>query len=393
MKFDKKTFIFLLFFAGTLSGFSQKDSINVEEIAFEKFDFNGYVKFMQSLAFAGSGDVLVDNLVHNRLNFAFYTKKGSTVVAQFRNRVIFGETAGAIPNYGDFINDYDGVLPLEWLWVDDGNVVANTIVDRLYYDYSSKKFQLRIGRQRINWGINTTWNPNDIFNSYNIYDFDYEEREGADALKATFFPNYFSSFEVAYKFTGSWDTDVFAVKYKFNKWNYDFQFLGGKFENNITLGTGWAGSIGLVGFKGEVTYFNPYDARKSNNISASTSFDYAFNSGFYILGTYLLNTSGTNNVIDPNLPVFNEPNAAYLMPAKHNMMFQGNYPISPIFNASLGVLYSCGINNFTLFPTLSYGLLTNLDFDIIGQFFWQETPSESFNNIGNVIYWRFKYSF
>ena len=37
-------------------------------------------------------------------------------------------------------------------------------------DWANEKLQLRVGRQRINWGINTTWNPNDIFNSYNIYD-------------------------------------------------------------------------------------------------------------------------------------------------------------------------------------------------------------------------------
>lgn len=391
MKFVKK-YCFLVFFFGSFLSFSQEETTDFDEIPFENFNFNGYVKFMQSLGFVGDNNVLVDNLIHNRLNFAFYTKKGSTVVAQFRNRIIFGETTGTIPDYGEYINEYDGVLPLQWLWVDDENVVANTIVDRLYYDYSSEKFQIRVGRQRINWGINTTWNPNDIFNSYNIYDFDYEEREGADAIRMKFFPNYFSSFDVAYKFTGSWDTDVFALKYKFNKWNYDFQFLGGKFENDITVGTGWAGSIGLYGFKGEVTYFDSYNS-KTNNVSASTSIDYAFNNGFYVLGTYLFNSTGTNDLIDPTLPVFNKPNAAYLMPAKHNIMFQGSYPISPIFNASLGTLYSVGINNFTLFPMLSYGLITNLDFDLIGQFFWQESPTEDFQNVGNVVYWRFKYSF
>lgn len=385
-------FLFFLI-AGTFLSFSQEENTDFDEISFEKYDFNGYVKFMQSLAFADNGSVLVDNLIHNRLNFAFYSKKGSTVVAQFRNRVFFGESVKSIPNYGEYVNDYDGVLPLEWLWVDNENVVANTIVDRLYYDYSSEKFQIRVGRQRINWGINTTWNPNDIFNSYNIYDFDYEEREGADAIRAQFFPNYFSSFDMAYKFTGNWDDDVFALKYKMNKWNYDFQFLGGKFQNYVTLGTGWAGSLGLVGFKGEVTYFDSYISEKENQLSASTSFDYAFVNGFYVLGTYLFNSTGTNDVIDPTLPVYDNPNAAYLMPAKHNMMFQGSYPISPIFNASVGTLYSYGINNFTLFSTLTYGLLTNLDFDLIGQFFWQETPSESFQNLGNVIYWRFKYSF
>lgn len=393
MKFNKCFYVFLLFYTVTFSSFSQEEATELDEMSFENFEFNGYVKYMQSLGFVEDSNVLIDNLIHNRLNFSFYTKQGSTFVAQFRNRIIFGETVKSIPNYGDYINGYDGVLPLEWLWVNNNNVVANTIVDRLYYDYSSEKFQIRVGRQRINWGINTTWNPNDIFNSYNIYDFDYEEREGADAIRMKFFPNYFSSFDVAYKFTGKWETDVFALKYKFNKWNYDFQFLGGKFENNITLGTGWAGSIGLVGFKGELTYFNPYDEDRNNNFSASTSLDYAFNSGFYVLGTYLLNTTGTRDLIDPTLPVFNKPNAAYLMPAKHNTMLQGSYPISPIFNASLGALYSFGINNFTLFPMLTYGVLTNLDFDLIGQFYWQESPNESFQNIGNVVYWRFKYSF
>jgi len=393
MKYNKNLLFTLLFCIGSFIGFSQEETTTLEEISIEKLDFNGYVKFMQSLAFTDNGSILVDNLIHNRLNISFYTQKGSTIVAQFRNRVFFGESVRSIPNYGDYINEYDGVLPLEWLWVNNETVVANTIVDRLYYDYSSEKFQLRVGRQRINWGINTTWNPNDIFNSYNIYDFDYEEREGADAIRMKFFPNYFSSFDVAYKFTGNWDDDVFALKYKMNKWNYDFQFLGGKFQNYLTLGTGWAGSLGLVGFKGEATYFNSYNVENSYELSASTSLDYSFKSGFYLLGTYLFNSTGTNDVIDPTIPVFNDPNAANLMPAKHNTMFQGSYLINPIFNVSLGAIYSYGINNFTLFPTLTYGLLTNLDIDLIGQFFWQDTPSENFQNIGNVVYWRLKYSF
>jgi len=393
MRFNNILFSAFIFCMGTFASFSQQETTTMEEISFEKFDFNGYVKFMPSLVFNDEGTVLMDNLVHNRLNFSFYSKKGATVVAQFRNRIFFGESVRSIPDYGEYVNKYDGVLPLEWRWINNGNVVANTIVDRFYYDYSNEKFQLRIGRQRINWGINTTWNPNDIFNSYNIYDFDYEEREGADAIRMKFFPNYFSSFDIAYKFTGNWDDDVFALNYKMNKWNYDFQFQAGKFQHYITFGTGWAGSLGLIGFKGEANFFNSYTAERNNALSASTSFDYAFNNGLYLLGTYLFNSTGTNNIIDPTLPVFNNPDAANLMPTKHNVMFQGSYPISPILNASLGTIYSYGINNVTIFPMVTYGLLTNLDVDFIGQFFWQETPTENFQNIGNVVYCRFKYSF
>ena len=51
------------------------------------------------------------------------------------------------------------------------------------YDYRDNKINFRIGRQRINWGTTTIWNPNDIFNAYNFLDFDYEERPGMDGGK------------------------------------------------------------------------------------------------------------------------------------------------------------------------------------------------------------------
>jgi len=390
MKLVKLLFISFLFSCVSISTVAQEMNSTDKKLSFE---FNGYLKFMETMAFSNSSKVLVDNLVHNRLNFALYTPKGSKFVAQFRNRIFFGASVKNIPNYGDLVNEYDGVLPLEWLLVNNENLVINTIVDRLYYEYSNEKMQIRVGRQRINWGINTTWNPNDLFNSYNIYDFDYEEREGSDAVSVSIFPNYMSSVDFAYKFTGNWDTDVVAFKYKFNKWNYDFQLLGGKFEEFITIGTGWAGSIGMTGFKGEITYFDSYISQKNSEVSFSTSFDYSLSNGTYVLGTYLLNTSGKNYLIDPSIPVLEIPNAMNLMPAKHSSMLQLAYPISPVFNASLGTIYGFGINSLTIFPTLTIGLKTNLDFDLIGQFFWQELPSESFQNIGNGIFWRLKYSF
>jgi len=377
----------------SLSTEAQELNAIKKDSTFDFFEFNGYLKFMETLAIANNSKVLVDNLVHNRLNFTFYTPRGSKFIAQFRNRIFFGSAVKSIPNYGNLVNQYDGVLPLEWLIVNNENVVINTIVDRLYYEYSNIKMQIRVGRQRINWGINTSWNPNDLFNSYNIYDFDYEEREGADAVSASFFPNYMSSIDFAYKFTGKWDTDVVALKYKFNKYSYDFQFLGGKFQEFIALGAGWAGNIGMTGFKGEITYFNSYISNIKSQVSLSTSIDYSFSNGTYMLGTYLLNTSGKNYLINPSITALEIPNAMNLMPAKHSSMVQLAHPFTPVFNASLATIYGFGINSLTVFPTLTFGLKTNLDFDLIGQFYWQEIPLQPFQNIGNTLFWRFKYSF
>ena len=74
--------------------------------------FNGYVKYMQTLGMSSDNPVQVDNLIHNRLNFKFYNKSYSSFVVQVRNRLFYGDIVKQVPNYGEFINQYDGVLPL-----------------------------------------------------------------------------------------------------------------------------------------------------------------------------------------------------------------------------------------------------------------------------------------
>ena len=384
-----KHFCFVVLFFSSAICLAQESSKFKENLS-----FRGYLKYMQTLGFASESELAVDNLIHNRLNFGYDLGNGHRIVSEFRNRIFYGASVSSIPNYGKLINEYDGVLPFEFLIVGNSNVVMSTIIDRAYYQYSSEKTQLRLGRQRINWGINTTWNPNDVFNSYNIYDFDYEERKGADAIRFSYFPTYMSSIDVAYKFTGDWKTDIFSAMYKFNTMNYDFQFLAGKFQEKISVGTGWAGSIKSIGFKGELTVFKPYENNgEATNTSFSTSFDYSLKNGTYLMTSYLFNSSGTNLVSDSVNDVFEVPNAEYLMPAKHNAMGTVSYMFSPIFTGSLMTVYSFGVNSLSLAPTTTFSIMNNLDLDVIGQFFWQEFSTSSFKNIGNGIYWRFKWSF
>lgn len=387
MKYVKQLLIVLFFLTAFTSNSQEKKSFK------DNYSFRGYLKYLQTLAFTPESNLAVDNLFHNRLNFAYETKKGHKIVTELRNRLFYGASVSSIPNYGKLINEYDGVLPFEFLIVGNSDIVLSTIIDRAYYQYSNEKVQLRVGRQRINWGINTTWNPNDLFNSYNIYDFDYEEREGADAIRISYFPTFMSSIDVAYKFTGDWKTDIFSAMYKFNRWNYDFQFLAGKFQEKLSYGTGWAGSLKNVGFKGELTFFQAFEMNDTMNTSFSTSFDYSLKNGTYLMTSYLYNPSGTSMISDNANSVFDIPNAEYLMPAKHNIMASSSYMVSPIFTTSLMAVYSFGINSLSLAPSATFSVMNNLDLDIIGQFFWQEFSTSSFQNIGNGIYWRFKWSF
>ncbi len=124
-----------------------------------------------------------------------------------------------------------------------------TNIDRLWVEYSSDTWNVRAGRQRINWGISTTWNPNDLFNTYNFLDFDYEERPACDAVKFHYEFSGMSFAEFAFSRSAEPVNNVIAAgRYFINRWNYDFQFLGGWYRDQPTLGAGWSGSIGNVGF-------------------------------------------------------------------------------------------------------------------------------------------------
>lgn len=101
------------------------------------------------------------------------------------------------------------------------------------------------------------WNPNDIFNAYSFFDFDYVERPGSDALRLQYYNSEVSSTELAVKMNR--DKQVTAAGlYKFNAFEYDFQVLGGTLnQTDYVVGCGWSGAIESVSFRGELSYFQP----------------------------------------------------------------------------------------------------------------------------------------
>ena len=124
----------------------------------------------------------------------------------------------------------------------------------LVLKYQKKKLEINIGRQRVNWGVNTIWNSNDLFNAYNFIDFDYIERPGSDVVRIIYTGDNLSSIEFVFMPTSK-GRNVFSGMYRFNKLGYDFQIIGADYYEDIVIGGGWAGNILKAGFKGEMSYF------------------------------------------------------------------------------------------------------------------------------------------
>jgi hypothetical protein len=250
-----------------------------------------------------------------------------------------------------------------------------------------------LGRQRINWGMNTVWNPNDIFNAYNFLDFDYEERPGNDAIRVRHYPKENSTLEFAWKPGRRSDEHIASMLYRWNRKKYDWQLLGGIYNADLVVGAGWAGSIGESGFKGELSYFHPYRqlADSSGVLSASVMMDHTFSSGWYLSGSVLYNGSpsgalGSGGIYSSNL------SAKSLFPFRYSFYLGTLKNLGTLWNLSTAIVFSPEHASLIIFPAISCNAGERLDVDLTVQAFLARMQG-AYGMQGGAVYLRGRWSF
>jgi hypothetical protein len=296
--------------------------------------------------------------------------------------------------FGKYIDADNGFVDLSYNVAEEDALVLNTSIDRLLMNWSNPKWDITLGRQRINWGINLIWNPNDIFNAFNYFEFDYEERPGTDALRVQFNAGSRSSLELAYKFSDQSQVKAMALMYKTNFKKYDWQNFAGIYNEDVVFGTGWAGNIQNTGFKGEISYFHPYkNIGDTKGVwSASVSFDRSFKNDYFVMGSYLYNSEGkglANGLIELT---GNELSAKKLMPFEHSFFGQVSKSFNPLWNGSMAVIYSPQGNTLIALPSFAVSLSDYWDASLIGQLFFSEVM-HVYRSLGQSIHFRWCYSF
>ncbi|MEM0997308.1 MAG: hypothetical protein AAGN35_09530 [Bacteroidota bacterium] len=366
----------------------------------KKFQVNGYVKFLQSNSFAPVVGLdttvsFTDNLIHNRLNLHYYPGERWKIAVESRNRLFWGDQVRQ-PGYGDLIDQYNGLVDLSVRWVDQGGFLLHSIIDRAYVNYSHKQWDVTVGRQRINWGVNLIWNPNDIFNAYNFLDFDYEERPGRDAIRVQYFPGTVSRAEVAFAPADTLENSVAAALYRFGLKGYDVQVMAGYAEGDAVFGGGWEGNLGQIGFKGEGSYFwatevsdDPRDA-----FGASVTLDYLFGNGLYLTGSALYNSLGgdANTGGAQGGLVGGQLSARNIFPTEWAFYASAAGSPHPLVSLNAGVIYGTTNDLLIAVPSVTYSIKENWDIDLIGQLFFAD-PGTGFSSAGAGLFWRLKWSY
>ena len=335
-----------------------------------KTTLNGYLSNLFSPQYNNIGDRWkTTNYVNQRLNFGWTPSSSLTFSAQLRSRIIYNQ-AGADTA---FVNIHDGIV-----WQRD-KVYFNTTFDRLNLKYTKDKLEVTVGRQRINWGQAFVWNPNDLFNSYSFFDFDYIERPGSDAVRIQYYDSFSSSVELAAKIDRSNKITVAGLR-RFNRWGIDLQLLGGILSSeDAVVGAGWTGNIKSLSVFGEGTYFRPLKnfggSQGLTMIDIGCSKIFANNLGLQLEGLYVTRKPDINSLFTLFQSTLDVRKIAF---AQVNLFGSVSYPITPLINGSMAVMWfpargringTGGISGIYTGPSFDFSLGNNLNLSVIAQYF------------------------
>lgn len=363
---------------------------------------NGFVSYMNTVEIIDtmSNNWINDNLLHNRFNFNWSDeKKGFKVVAELRNRLLYGDRVKLDPFYTKQISEDNGMVDLSYNLIKGNSFILNTAFDRLNFSYEKDNYLFTVGRQRINWSFSFVWSPNDLFNNASFYDFDYVEKPGSDALRFQYFASPVSSLDAVMKFDKNMNITA-AAMYRLNKFGYDFQALGGVLASkDLAVGLGWSGDLNGGSFTGELSYFYPMKKSDKSTFLGSLGYSYTFSNELFLYGEFMYMTIKDE---DKNKG-FNEFWAApqsikNLSITEYNLVFMGEYPITSLLKSSISMIYYPKLQGVYLSPSIDYSLTQNMDMSFIGQFFSanvkaSELVSEVHRTSYTIINLRLKWNF
>lgn len=338
--------------------------------------------------------------LNSRININWYATKNIQFHLGLRTNYVFGDLVYEINSkldglYNSLYTEDPGWINLNHAWHQDNNGVLFSNIDRLFFRYNHEKLSLTIGRQRINWGINMVWQPNDIFNSFNYLDFNYPERPGSDAIRFQYFTGMTSSLELAYKIDHK-NQSTYAAKYAFNKWNYDFQFMGGVMNDAYWVGgIGLAGNIGGAGLNIEASYYNPKDNSLNidDAIIASLGFNYMFKNSLFLNVGGLYNSAGSKEKVSRSMFNMMENISALDYTKSMAALFaSSSYPISPLINFDMSGMINPFDGSFYIGPSLNFSVSENVSLYFIAQTFWGEKGSE-YGDMGQMYFTRIQWNF
>lgn len=354
------------------------------------FTVSGYVKYLNTVSIpAISDEWTFDNQVHNRFKLRYQPISSLTLSVAMRNRLFFGQSISGNPQFVAQTTRTLDYVRLGGVVFGEKSVLLHSIFDRANVDVQRGSWQVTVGKQRVNWGKSYVWNPNDVFNAYSFFDFDYEERPGTDALLARRYLGRQSSVEVVGSLGRRGGRGMVAALYKFNRNGTDGQLLAGKLDSSWVIGAGWAGQLRAAGFKGELSYFGSSGTRPGT-FMGDVSLDYTLPTTLTVRFEALVNSHPlrSNALAFLTQPV----TARTLINNTFSVFAAVGYELTPLVVTSLNSIWNVDDGSYYLNPSVNLNLKDNTELLITAQVLAGRSGS-LFAGVGSFVFTRLKWSF
>ncbi len=226
--------------------------------------------------------------------------------------------------------------------------------------YDTEKFIFTIGRQRIPWGKARLFSPLDIFNPYNPFAIEKEEKQGINSLRFLYYFSGFSWIEgVLSRRKGK---NYFGGALFFSLGAVDANFIVASLPQESLFGGAFEASSGRMVLRGELALRkNSKSILKDISIGA----DYQLSSKIYLIGEYF-STDGSEFypkgkvfviIADYQISELTKFQASYFhaSPGNGNFLFlRISYSYFQNFDINLGILYSSSGTSLWQFPKIAY---------------------------------------
>lgn len=358
-------------------------------------EFKGHLKLLNNL-FVPNPDTLVwftDQTLENRLELKWDIADWLRFDVQSRSRFIYGDFVQTIPNYSSLIGNQNELVNLSFIWADGHSFVGHTEFDRLLARFNLNRVELTIGRQRINWGIDLVWNPNDIFNTFSYLNLEYPERPGTDAVNLKVYTGVLSYFDLVYQPHKIADSSAYGVRYRANVARTDFQAIVARMPGYYVWGGGLSSEVGQFALRSEVSYFCAQKSDSRSGFVATFSADRSFGSNSFVQLSLLFNSFGSKRNYEPlSLIEPRAQNPMMLSQGKVNLFVGVNSTVATLFTPSVAFLINPTDGSAVVVPSIGYSVSDNLMLSLTAMLFTGRQANE-YPNIGQLVYFKVQWSF
>lgn len=315
-----------------------------------------------------SGEVSSNRL---RLDLRGSAFEKTDIELSAENILLYTDPPGLLPLPRASVNRR---LDLEKNWSEGGRFQDQLFLDRFNLRTERHGAEWTLGRQAVGFGRIALFSPLDVIAPFPPDALDTDVRPGVDALRGVRYFGLGGQIGGIAVLGDGTENNSYLATFSLNTGEIDILAIAGSLREREMFGFGLAGSLGGVGLKGELAYYEGKDVGKAGGdlhdtfaIGAVEAW-YRFDNGLILLTEYLYNGAGVGDPEAYGQFLDSAPlrEGLSFLAGRHYLLAGPSYEVQPLLTINGLLIWNLEDDSFFLRPLGEYSLAD----DLVLQVFW-----------------------